>query len=318
MIIRSIDLGYGFVKFVTARTHDTMVCAKFRALAPLASGRHLSSTERARDTVLVDVDGLCYEVGREAHLVQRAHAVPIAHGDYIQTPQYLALLRGALSYIGLPHIDTLVVGLPVEAMPRAQELIARIRGVHRMPGGAHVDVTRTIVLAQPVGGYYSCGQGSASTVTLVVDPGYYTVDWVVMRGRRALVERSGSHPGGMYDVLTTVADGISQTLGRPYRNLDAIDDALVHGTGLRIAGETVDLSPHMGRAQSRVREGVAALSASVGDGLDIDRIVLVGGGAQFYQAALQERFGAQIEIPSEPEYANVRGFQRLGEQLGAN
>ena len=48
---------------------------------------------------------------------------------------------------------------------------------------------------------------------------------------------------------------------------------------------------------------------------DVQHIVLVGGGAPFYRKAINRHFKAHTihEVP-DPLYANVRGFQLLGEQ----
>lgn len=315
--IRAVDVGFGFTKYIASRTDAQTICRKFPSLAPLASNRRLSSNEGARETFVVSVDGVGYEVGPDAPLLRRAEVVRIADDEYINTPQYQALCLGSLAAIGLNQLDTLVLGLPVHSMQRAPVLIERFKGAHTLPG-LQVQIARVLVLAQPVGGYFSAPTAGPSEVTLVVDPGYFTVDWVVMHGNRAQVERCGSHPGGVHAVLTTVAEGISAAIGRPYRNLDAIDAALVAGAPLRVQGAAVDLSQHLRRAEARIREDIAAITASVGSGLDVDRVLLVGGGAAFYRAALQQRFRMTPEIPVDPEFANVRGFQLVGEQMAAH
>ncbi len=316
-IVRAVDVGYGWVKYVRGRTPSTIECGKFPSLAPLASWRRLGSAESVRDTFLVTVDGLRYEVGPDAPILRRAEVVRIADDEYINTPQYQALCLGSLAAIGLHQLDTLVLGLPVHSMQRAPVLIERFKGAHTLPG-LQVEIGRVLVLAQPVGGYFSAPPAGPSEVTLVVDPGFFTVDWVVMHGNRAQVERCGSHPGGVHAVLTTVAEGISAAIGRPYRNLDAIDASLVAGAPLRVQGAAVDLSQHLRRAEARILEDIAAITASVGSGLDVDRVLLVGGGAAFYRAALQQRFRMTPEIPVDPEFANVRGFQLVGEQMAAH
>ena len=48
---------------------------------------------------------------------------------------------------------------------------------------------------------------------------------------------------------------------------------------------------------------------------DLENIVLVGGGAYLYRKAVKRRFPKhQILEVEDPMYANVRGFQLLGEQ----
>ncbi len=56
--------------------------------------------------------------------------------------------------------------------------------------------------------------------------------------------------------------------------------------------------------------------ARVGSVADIDRIVLVGGGARFFQPGIRARFPDHpIEVAESGIFANVRGFQIAGERL---
>ena len=71
---------------------------------------------------------------------------------YIHSPEYLALVRGALRLMHVEHVDLLVVGLPV-ALFRAQHetLARRLAGTHPLGSGISVTVRAVKVLAQPVG-----------------------------------------------------------------------------------------------------------------------------------------------------------------------
>jgi plasmid segregation protein ParM len=95
----------------------------------------------------------------------------------------------------------------------------------------------------------------------------------------------------------------------------AIDDALRLGTPARFFGKDFDLTPFLGLGKEKARQFVSALASKVGVPNDIDNILLSGGGASFFLEALQERFPRhQITFADEPVFANVRGFQRAGEQ----
>ncbi|MEK7413102.1 MAG: PRTRC system protein D [Planctomycetota bacterium] len=320
-VIRAIDVGFGNVKYIKEHTPEGVRCDMFPSLAPLASNLAIATgLPAARDTVEVEVEGVRYEVGPGARLGLKAHNVRILHGDFSDTPEYLALLRGALSLMGVSEIHLLVVGLPVGHMNnRAQSLARLLKGFHPVGNGRSVYVHHAWVLAQPLGGFldFAMGQGLYQTlsdqVNLVIDPGFYTVDWLTSLGIKVMPERTGSFSGGSHAILEAIARSVSQTLGVDYTDIDAIDRALNKGQ-LLVGGREIDLSPHWRQAQARVNEAVNAIANSVGDAHDVNNIVLVGGGARHYEAAIRRRFATQrLIVAPDPIFANVRGFQIAGE-----
>ena len=323
--VRAVDVGYGNTKYVMARAEREIRCAMFPSLAPVAPQLELATgMGMTRDTVTVEVDGVRYEVGPGARLGLKAHHTRILHGDYVQTPEYLALLRGALAYMQVAQLDLLVVGLPVGLMnSKAQALAQQLKGTHPVGDGREVVVRHVWTLAQPLGGFldYAMGQGLYETladqVNLIIDPGYYTVDWLTGLGLKVMPERTGSFAGGTHAILQTIARSVSEALGVAYTDIDAIDRALAQGR-LRIGGREIDLAPHWRLAQARMHEAVNAIANSVGDGLDVNNIILVGGGAKFYEAAIRRRFAApRLTVAPDPVFANVRGFQIAGEHHAA-
>jgi plasmid segregation protein ParM len=326
-MIRAIDAGYGNIKYVVARSAQDITCRMFPSLAPVAS--HLKLTtgmSMARDTVIIEVDGTPYEVGPEAGLVLGRHHARVLHGEYVDTPQYLALMRGALSYMRVGEVDLLVVGLPVSLMnSKAHVLAKRLQGQH-LVNGREVTVQHVWTIAQPLGGFvdYAMGQGIyqrlADQINLVVDVGYYTVDWLTGLGLQCMPERTGSFPGGVHSILNAVARSVSEELGEAYTDCDAIDRSLKSGMGaLSIGTHALDLTRHWRLAQVSVDEAVTAIANSVGNVQDVRNIILVGGGAKHYQAAIRKRFPRPIlTMAPNPIFSNVRGFQRLGEHyIGA-
>jgi len=323
--IRAIDIGYGNTKYVASRSEREIRCAMFPSLAPVASQLELSTgMASTRDTVVVKIEGIAYEVGPGARLGLKAHHTRILHSEYVETNEYLALVRGALAYMQVTHLDLLVVGLPVGLMnSKARGLAKQLKGRHPVGGGREVFVQHVWTLAQPLGGFldYAMGQGLYETladqVNLIIDPGYYTVDWLTGLGVQAMPERTGSFAGGTHAILQTLARGVSETLGVAYTDIDAIDRALDKDR-LRVGGREIDLAPHWRQAEARIGEAVNAIANSVGDALDVNNIILVGGGSKFYEAAIRRRFPSpRLIVAPEPVYANVRGFQIAGEHHAA-
>ncbi|KAA3652181.1 MAG: hypothetical protein DWQ11_12265 [Proteobacteria bacterium] len=108
-------------------------CAVFPSIAPQASvGADLSGgVFQKRNTVTVDVNGVLYEVGRDAKLAQDASYGRVLDSKFSLSDVYMALVRGAISYMGVPHIDVLVLGLAHSSDREAPPVIApKIRRAH--------------------------------------------------------------------------------------------------------------------------------------------------------------------------------------------
>ncbi len=325
IIVRAVDIGFGSIKLVMLRAPGSDIhCKLFPSLAPLSTSLDLSGggVIARRDTVVVPVDGNTYEVGPDVELALNTHASRILHQDFLQTPEYLALFRGALSYMKTDRIDLLVVGLPVSLLStKAGYLKQRLEGVHPVADEKTVTVSRALVLAQPLGGFihYSMTYGLYSQLreakNLVIDPGFFTVDWVLSRGIQPIPARCGSFAGGMHAVLRRLAQVISDKYQVNFDDYAALDRAL-RGEKLRLFGNDVAVEKYIPQAKPVVEEAVNAIVNSVGDGRDIDSIVLVGGGAPFFRAAIEHRFPShRVWLVPDPVFSNVKGFQLAGEEI---
>ncbi len=322
--IRAVDVGFGNTKLVLAHTPGCDIqCKIFPSLAPLAAGLDLSGGVIAhRDTVLVQVDGNAYEVGPDAELALGTHASRILHQDFLETPEYLALFCGALSYMHVSQIDLLVVGLPVSLLSAKTDCLReRLEGIHTLADGQTVKVDKVLVLAQPLGGFihYSLTHGFyhqlRETKNLVIDPGFFTLDWILAKGIQPIPRRCGSFAGGMHAVLRRVAQAISDEYQVNFDDYGTLDRALRNGT-VRLFGREVAIEKYMAHAKPTVDEAVNTLANSVGDGRDIDTIVLVGGGALFFRSAIEHRFPShRVWLVPDPVFSNVRGFQLAGEEI---
>ena len=83
-VARAIDVGYGNTKFVTLLQQESIQCGMFPSIAPQAStGPDLcGGLMQRRNTVIVEVDGVKYEVGKDARLAQDASHGRILDPDY--------------------------------------------------------------------------------------------------------------------------------------------------------------------------------------------------------------------------------------------
>lgn len=319
----ALDVGYGFTKCAFRESGDQdPVVLSFPSLAPLADDMRLDGgVLRHRNTRRANIDGTTYEIGPDVHLVSDGHR-KVVHADYVTTPEYRALVAGALRLAGLDDVDLLVVGLPVSQMSAQQTTLKRsLTGVTVHVDDHVVRIREVLVLAQPVGALIDLASSAAQyerlrkQVNLVIDPGYFTTDWIVAHGLHPVSTRCGTHDGGMHAVLRRIAAGVGKATGRDYNDLDAIGRGIVTGE-FRIAGHPFDLSPLVASAMSVQAGATHAIKNAVGVGTDIDNIVVVGGAADFWRDAIQRQFPRhRVQVRPEPMFANARGFLLAGEHL---
>jgi plasmid segregation protein ParM len=117
MIVRSVDVGYGNTKFVErVLPNGSIGCAHFPSIACIsAKGAKKRAVGGARRTMELEIDGVVYEVGQDVNLVTGTFQSKRMDDKYFESPEYLALLRGAVSQMNVDRIDILVLGLPVAA-----------------------------------------------------------------------------------------------------------------------------------------------------------------------------------------------------------
>jgi plasmid segregation protein ParM len=318
-VVRSIDVGYGNTKYIhSVSPAGEIRCRVFPTIAPPRCLRDLTPTRAAS----INFPGIYDEIGSDAGLERGNHFAQPTHKDMTETAEHLALVRTALSVMSIEHVDLLVVGFPV-SLPgsRRGPLERMLRGTHSLLDGRTVDVDRVIALDQPLGGLidHALRRGRyeefRKSINLVVDLGFLTVDWVLAQGIRPVEQRSGSFAGGMHAILRCIAHTIGARHGVELDDWGHLDEALRTG-GFRLLGKPLSLSPYLAIAGPVVHDTVQALASSVGQGAEIDNIVLVGGAAPLFQSAIERRFPwHRVQAVHESVFANVRGFQRVGMEL---
>jgi plasmid segregation protein ParM len=219
-------------------------------------------------------------------------------------------------------VDLLVVGLPVaQYMLRRAALEKAMTGVFDVGRGRQVTVRKVLVVAQPQGALFSYAAESgrlAETLgqrSLVIDAGTRTFDWLVTHGMRVMPSLSYSVNRGVADILRVIAEGISTDIGEPYTDHDAIDLALRTKKPLRIYQRAYDIRRHVVTAEKIAEQAVTSMLERLGSSHGFEHVVLVGGGAFLFRKALKVRLPKMtVTEVAEPLYANVKGFQLLGEQ----
>lgn len=322
LIVRAVDVGSGNTKYVTGIVGTDIRCASFPSVAyPSSADTSAMPAAEKRKTVCIPVGPLFYEVGPDIHLAADTFRAKQLHDEYTESPEYMALLRGALSMMKVPHIDLLVVGLPVALLSLKKAALEKaMTGTHELSAGRSIIVRKALAVAQPQGAlvnYAAEHEKMASIGTeqsLVIDPGSRTFDWLVCRGMRLVQKQSHSINRGMSDVLRLMAAEISKDIGTPYRDYDAIDLALRTGKAPVIFQKPYDMKRHLPIAESVAQQAVSTMRQWIETPESLQNIILVGGGAFLFKKAVKAAFPKhKIHEVREPLYANVRGFQLAGQ-----
>jgi len=333
--VRAIDVGYGHVKFTDGRdAQSNAIRTDSFASQSTAVPEFVIDSEvmQRRDTFVVPVNARRYEVGKGLGLALGVNQeTAILDDDFPLSDAYAARLYGALNYMArtLPGrvIDHLVLGLPLTTYFRHQAAVAkRFSGEHTINvRGDRINVNQCHVYPQPLGGYAEYLAGAPvpadkeAPMALVIDPGYYTVDWFVCRGMIASEIRSGAVHCGVSAILRAVAGqivdeacvgaGVTETIRR-------IDHSLIQKNAFTMCGRVVALDKFMAAGDIVIDEAAQAVKNSIGSGADIDVLVLTGGGASLYQPAIARKFPHhEVVVLPDPAHANVRGFHLLGERI---
>lgn len=326
-IIRSIDLGFGYTK-ISKDINNEIVFTSFPSVAPRASKIEDSDLAmiNVRDTIVVRVDGTDYEVGPDSLLLETSDSTRTLNDQYIHTAQYKALTAGALAYIDEEVIDLLVVGLPVSTYAQGHEQLKKsLIGEHKINDKFTCTVKNALVVYQPLGGLNYCmsleetdlfkDRDLRDSMNLIIDPGFLTFDFLLANGNKIIEKKSDAHTGGVSRILSAIAESISQKIGKKYDNQPAIDKALKKKK-IRIAGKEEDLIEHIKNTKSVIESPITYMKNIVGDGSDIDNIILLGGGSHIFEKTLKESFKDHnvICVP-DPSFANVKGYQLIGEEF---
>lgn len=347
-IVRALDLGFGLVKLTQnfdLRKLESH-CFSFPSItskvlpADIPSGGEDGITS-TRKTKYVKVDGSIYAVGPDARETVLDGSGRVRAEEYIETAEYMALSLGALSWMHVPTdsdgvhvIDVLVVGLPVSSFrERRDELKEKMVGVHEVDGKTY-NIKNVVVVRQPHGAYADFVVSSKRSgeikneVTLVVDAGYFTFDWLWMKGNAPADQLSYAvNNGGMASVLDAVVEQIYQdekdripklTKGRIVNLTESIDDALRTGNEIKIGNISLSkpISHYREVALKRVEYAVSEMMKKIGErDLEINNIIATGGGSHLYSEVLKNKFPCHtINVSEKPAHANVRGYALLGAQ----
>lgn len=251
--------------------------------------------------------------------------------DYPTTDQYRALFYAALSEVGATEIDALVTGLPVDHFRDTRvrdSLLKLMKGRHYIRKDLTVDVKNVQIIPQPAGafGAYTLDAmtgGAEVTLesdmaVLVVDPGHFSLDWVIYNGGFKLGS-SGSTSDAGEVVVRKAAAKLTETVGVTV-HASKLQDAVLSGAKpLRVGAKLIDFWPAIqDEARAIVRSNLTTLKGSirsVSRKRGVDVVLVTGGGASLFKDALAEAFPESVVLAMrDPVTANARGFYNFALQ----
>lgn len=324
--VRSIDVGYGLCKYIAARSDGTLGCNSFPSVFPMAVDSQVGSeflgTQRAVEIAIANESGeeTRFLVGpKAAHFLGPRFARPLDK-EFPCTTGYLALIRGCLHFINEPVIDLLMVGLPLTTYKAKKAALRNLLlGDHRLGGKRQTRVKDVLVVPQPAGAlfYLLDKHGHFASLrkdrSLVIDPGYLTLDFVAARGTEFLPQYCGAHEGGVSSILRRIAERVNAQFGTRITEYLDIDEAIMGNQPLRVGGHAVDLRPYLPAAEELAHTAVNYMDQVLHGADQFQHIFLVGGGARWFRKAIKAKYpNRTIEIAEDPIFANVLGYQIIG------
>ena len=321
-----LDIGYGNLKAVACDSSGQIVKT---LVLPVGAAPEAKCAKSVSGSVDVG-DGAQVVVGGEKWVagVSPLELMDFArptHSEYPKTKEYLALYYAVLAKLGQP-ISWLATGLPVKQFYEGQQstflqdLRKRLEGTHYVGPNVEIPVANVGLVPQPMGAYTDLISQDASLarnpdrLALVLDVGYFSTDWVLVRGGRVIDTSSDSSTDATSRILEDAARQISVTQGikvSPAR----LESAFRAGTDrLEIGDREVDYKAYIAGAAGEVAHRVVSLvqTALRSQADDVDVVAITGGGGSLFERPLRQAFPAsKIAVSKDPVLANARGFMRM-------
>jgi len=251
---------------------------------------------------------------------------------WIETPEYLALFRRALTDL-VPerwfHVNV-VAGLPISDFRRdSEELRQALLQVHTFRQGGQVvnaHVANLRIVPQAWGAVLALllnGDGSIADADLlnqriaVVDIGGHTANLLTVKGLSDIPSESVSLNVGAWDVVRTVRQFLAG-LGEGFASLNDHEVMRVCLAGRVWNGakrEWVDLHQVVQPKVEHLGRDIVEHARTFWHGGEaFNRLLLIGGGSYLWQEVVERAF-PQVNVLPEPEMANARGFAAFAAYL---
>lgn len=325
MFVFGLDIGYSNLAMAYGRKGEAISTR----ILPVGAGpldllpQQLSGG--TADTIQVLIDGEKWAAGVEPERLQGWDRE--LHENYPSTKAYRALFFAGLLLTEQTEIDVLVTGLPVNQYMDPNLVTAlkdRLLGEHQVTPKRTVTVKEVRVVPQPTGAFMDIANSTkdddlvdmmSEGRSLVIDPGFFSVDWVLLNEGEVRIKSSGTSLKAMSMVLAEIDRLIQDDHGASV-SVDRIEKAIrANKKNVLLLGQRIELEGYWKKASMAIAPtALVPLRQSMReDGLNVDVVILAGGGASSYQEAAHELFPhSRTEISDDPVLANARGFWHCG------
>lgn len=260
--------------------------------------------------------GVCLPAARLSHYPRALHE------DYLETPEYRALFHAALAVSGFKRIEVLVTGLPSVQYADKQvreKLVKLMTGSHKLGANRTVTVDQVKVVPQPIGAYVDFLTESKRDISgaaiLVIDPGFYSVDWVMIQDEVMRFETLGSSTKATSVWLDAMVRAMAVDQGAKI-DPNVLEQALRQGHKKVFAhAKAIEIEPYLKKAvQTLGVPLIHQIRASLREQrMSMSLILVAGGTADLLTPIIREAFPkAELVSSINPVSANARGFWRLG------
>lgn len=270
-----------------------------------------------------------YETEDAVYSVGAIDGAPTHFEGYPWSGLNRAIVQHALQHAGLRGQSVHAVsGLPVSTFYRKggelrNDAIARKREslgkpVHPLSGSLPAAIAFHEVIPEALAAWYddviveqddgiSLDADRVSVPVAVVDIGGRTTDYVVVKDQGILHESSGSLQCGMLNVKQLVADEIQARFDLEVLSEQLVDYAVQHHV-VRLRGTDHDVTALVTAAKREVVERIyLETRRQLGLGVELDRVLFVGGGAVALAENIADWYPHQA-LAAHPAFANARGM----------
>lgn len=324
-----IDIGYSNVKCVFGN-EDGIVSKDIFPIGSMPSNdfkeSFMSVGGDAIKVMEVNVDGTMYSVGFEPGKVPGISRSVTE--NYIDSTQYKSLFYAALSHSTDNHIEKLVTGLPVSHFHSEEyrkRLADMMQGEHKIAPRRTITVESVEVIPQPGGALISVldeleekqQEDLAELIslgkTLVIDPGFYSLDYVTFSEGVLDHSISGSSLLASSRIMERAAELISKALAAPVGKelrREAVEKAIrADNKKIPYIGNMVEVKPYVDKASDYIGESaLKEISGRLRD-TNIDVVILAGGGSKLFLESVKKEFkGQKLVVAEDPVIAIAEGY----------
>ncbi|MBI4716084.1 MAG: hypothetical protein HY760_09155 [Nitrospirae bacterium] len=237
-----------------------------------------------------------------------------------QTLEHRALFLAALALLAESPDDTfaVVTGLPVDDFDDRALILDNLAGRFHLTLGrrdVHLEIRNLMVVPQPYGAlmdlifkdtHGNLDERYAGGLVGIVDIGFKTTDFVLVRAGEFIQKLSGSLKKGMSLVYQAAVSKFTARYPGDW-DLHNVEKALRDGA-VRSLGRRLDVDPSLVAPDlSGLAEEIAAWIQGRWSGEPVDSLICTGGGSLLLEPYLLKAF-PQMAFMDDPQQANVRGF----------